>query len=29
MLDDLVDLLGRKQPPVPALMPRLTTTPST
>ena len=29
MLDDLVDLLGRKQPSVPALVPRLTTTPST
>jgi hypothetical protein len=26
MLDHLVDLLGRKQPPVPALMPGLTTT---
>jgi hypothetical protein len=29
MVDDLVDLLGRKQPPVPALMPRLATTPPT
>ncbi len=29
MLDDLVDLLGRKQPSVPALVTRLTTTPST
>ena len=29
MLDDLVDLLGREQPPMPALMPRLTTTPPT
>jgi hypothetical protein len=27
MLDDFVDLLGRKQPPVPALVTRLTTTP--
>src|SRR5712691_1349148 len=29
MLDHLVDLLGWKQPPVPALMPGLTTTPPT
>src|SRR6266511_3770416 len=29
MLDHLVDLLGRKQPSVPALMPWLTTTPPT
>ena len=29
MLDDLVDLLQRKQPPVPTFMTRLTTTPST
>ncbi len=29
MLDDLVDLLGRNQPSVPALVTRLTTTPST
>jgi hypothetical protein len=27
MLDDFVDLLGRKQPPVPTLMTGLTTTP--
>src|SRR6266508_1744593 len=29
MLDDLVDLLGRKQPPVPALVPRLAAPTST
>lgn len=29
MLNDLVNLLGRKQPSVPALVSRLTTTPST
>src|SRR3989442_15670887 len=29
MLDDLVNLLGRKQPPVPALMPGLTAPPPT
>src|SRR6266508_3790250 len=29
MLDDLVHLLGRKQPPVPAFVPGLTSTPPT
>src|SRR5919197_3398993 len=29
MVDDLIDLLGRKQPSVPALVPGLTTTPPT